>query len=270
MTPALGLSGIRNKRNADVDDNTEARKVKIDIHPVLALDRSSAPRRPIHWRHCTGALEARHCATHVLHLHTPSLLLLRQRSVSLAPSWSKPLVALFVLFLEVQVRRRSRPQEDNNPVLPEVPLREWPMPILFQELVRVEILTGSLSSCHQEEVVAPEAHWVRRNDDTIDHHSKRNAPLVYSVRKTLVFLGLPNKQVGQACPKKKQADQSARTDEDKEIAIIAASNAVVEPDTVMVLCLDTVVTNTTMMGARRAPNIAAFAVLCGYLHSCVR
>jgi hypothetical protein len=82
-------------------------------------------------------------------------------------------------------------------------------------------------------------------------------------------LGFPDEKLGQRRAKEQEAQKSERANKNKEVTVVATANAVVDPDTVMVLRLDTVVTDAAMMGARRAPDIAAFAVLCWNFHGCI-
>ena len=55
--------------------------------------------------------------------------------------------------------------------------------------------------------------------------------------------------------------------EGEEISVIAASNAVVEPDTVMILGLDAVIAYSAMVSSRRTPDIASLAILGRDFHS---
>ncbi len=55
--------------------------------------------------------------------------------------------------------------------------------------------------------------------------------------------------------------QRARADECKKVPIIPSAHAIVEPDAVMILGLDTVVAGTTMMTSQRTPDVASLAIL---------
>ena len=143
------------------------------------------------------------------------------------------------------------------------------MPVLLREFMRVEVFPCSLGPRHQEKVIRPKACRIRRDNNSINEHSKRNAPFVNRISKTRVFLVSPDKEMGQARSEKKKAEQCTRTDKCEEIAIVATSNAIVEPNTVVILRFNTIVTNAAMMGSRRAPDVAALAVLGWYLHCCI-
>lgn len=65
---------------------------------------------------------------------------------------------------------------------------------------------------------------------------------------------------------KTRADQvggenCGRGDKCKEISVIAFSDTVIEPDTVVVVGLDTVIAEAAVMSTRRAPDVASPAVL---------
>jgi len=76
----------------------------------------------------------------------------------------------------------------------------------------------------------------------------------------------------QTCGEQEQAKDCAEAYEREEVPVVAPSDTVVQPYTMVVLRLDAVVADATVMGARRAPYVAAFAVLgwdfhCGALAS---
>ena len=77
---------------------------------------------------------------------------------------------------------------------------------------------------------------------------------------------LPDYDMCETGPDDKQAQQGRGRDKYKEETVVAASDAIVEPNTVVILCLDAIVANPTVMGAGRAPDVAAFAVFGGHLH----
>ena len=54
---------------------------------------------------------------------------------------------------------------------------------------------------------------------------------------------------------------SSSADEGKEIAIISPANAIVDPYAMMVLRLNAVVTDSTMVAPRWAPYVARLAIL---------
>jgi len=79
----------------------------------------------------------------------------------------------------------------------------------------------------------------------------------------LVFVG---NNLSDACAEKKYPTKSAGCDESKEIAVVATSDTIVEPNAVMVLSFNAIVANSTMMTTRWPPDIAGSAVLGRNLH----
>ena len=52
-----------------------------------------------------------------------------------------------------------------------------------------------------------------------------------------------------------------------KVPVIASANAVIDPDTVMVLSFNTVVADPTVMASWRSPDVARLAVLGREVHS---
>lgn len=65
-----------------------------------------------------------------------------------------------------------------------------------------------------------------------------------------------------------RAEDCCGCDEGKEIAVVSAPYAVVEPDAVVVLGFDTVVTDSAMMASGWSPEVACFAVFGRHFHCC--
>jgi hypothetical protein len=84
--------------------------------------------------------------------------------------------------------------------------------------------------------------------------------------------------VSKAGAEEEETEEGGSTDEYKEVAIVTATDTVVQPDAVMILGFDAVVANTTMVRTWGPPDIAAFAVFgrdfhssiaaCGRYHHC--
>lgn len=64
----------------------------------------------------------------------------------------------------------------------------------------------------------------------------------------------------------KQGENGTRAHKGKEVAIVAPAYAVVQPNTVVIKCFNTIVTDTTVIAARRPPDSAGLAVLDRYIH----
>jgi hypothetical protein len=63
------------------------------------------------------------------------------------------------------------------------------------------------------------------------------------------------------------ADNRTSGDEGEEVAVVSTSDAVIEPDAVVILSLDAVVADSTVVTSRWPPDIAGLAVLSGDFHS---
>lgn len=111
-------------------------------------------------------------------MHLESSLRLDVFGQVLALLSSKALVSLLIGLFELQVRRRPGSCQNSNPVLQEIPLRERPVAILFLELVGIEILSRRLAAAHEEEVVRPQRSGIRKRESGVNHHCKRDSPLV--------------------------------------------------------------------------------------------
>ena len=75
-----------------------------------------------------------------------------------------------------------------------------------------------------------------------------------------------DENLGKTCTKEEEPNDCSSCNEGEEISVIAASNAVVEPDTVMILSLNTIITYSAMVSSRRSPYIASFAIFGGDFH----
>ena len=74
----------------------------------------------------------------------------------------------------------------------------------------------------------------------------------------------------EACEGKENSQKGTGADKGKEVSVVPATNAVVEPNTVMILGVDAVVADTAVVTARRSPDVAGFAIFHGYVHRCGR
>lgn len=70
----------------------------------------------------------------------------------------------------------------------------------------------------------------------------------------------------QTGSEQKQPDERSGRHEGEEVAIISPANTVVEPDAMMILRLNAIVTDTAMMGSRGTPDVTCLAVLRWHLH----
>jgi hypothetical protein len=81
-----------------------------------------------------------------------------------------------------------------------------------------------------------------------------------------VILRLVRNAVSKTCKGEINTKNRAGGDECEEVSIIAAAHAVVEPDTVMIQGLDTVIAYSTVIAPWWPPNVAGLAVLDWNIH----
>ena len=140
------------------------------------------------------------------------------------------------------------------------------MPLDFEEVVRIEILSRRLSSSHQKQMISHKARRIRGNQNPVDEHGKGHAPDINGLAKGDGRSRLIAQAVTEAAKCQEDAQKRARSDKSEEVAIIASANAVVEPEAMMILCFGAVVANATVMSARRSPYVAGLAVFGRNLH----
>jgi hypothetical protein len=75
--------------------------------------------------------------------------------------------------------------------------------------------------------------------------------------------------VREAEGKQHQAQQRRGGDVGEEVPVIPPSDTIVQPDAMMILRLDARIADSAVMCARRAPDVAAFAVFGRDLHGLV-
>jgi hypothetical protein len=236
------------------NSHAEMNKVQAvrEVYTPLSI---SSTRRPLEGRQ------------HVLHFNITTLAIrfgvpncryfLRGR-----PSW----ISLFVFILESQVSRRTWAKQNNEDVLQRIAVIEWSIAVLSRELLRVQILACGLRTAHQEDMIAPETDWIRSGNDAIDEHCKRYAAVIDCVDKIRVKVGHVAEDLAQAREREKEAKHWGSRDKGEKVTVVAPTNAVVKPHTVVVLRFHAVVADPAVVRSWIAPNIAGLAVLCGIVH----
>jgi hypothetical protein len=81
-----------------------------------------------------------------------------------------------------------------------------------------------------------------------------------------VFLIHVDQNLGKACAKKVETKEGGERDEGEKVAVVASSNTIVQPDTMMVLSFNAVVAYSAMMTSWWTPDVTSLAVLSGYFH----
>jgi hypothetical protein len=179
---------------------------------------------------------------------------------------AQALIAILVFLLELHVGRRSRTSKNGNPVLENITLREGPMSVRLGKLVRVEIFSGGLAAAGEEKMVRPKRRGIRYCNQTVDHHGPRDSPLRDCSSKRYVLSRHEDQDVCQTGANQEEGENGAEADKSKEVAIVSATNTVVEPHAVMVKGFDTIVADSTVIAARGSPNVTCLAELHRYIH----
>lgn len=78
--------------------------------------------------------------------------------------------------------------------------------------------------------------------------------------------GFVYQDMRQTGPKEEKRKDSRGTDKGKKVPVVAAADTVVKPDTMVVQGLDAIIANTTVIAARRSPDVACLAVLHRHIH----
>lgn len=179
---------------------------------------------------------------------------------------AQALIAILVLLLELHVGRRPRTPKNGNPVLKDVTLREGSVSVSLGKLVRVEIFSCGLAAAGEEEMVRPKRRGIRYCNQTVDHHGPGNSPLGDCSAKRYVLSRHVDQDVCQTGANQEEGENSAEADKSKKVAIVAATNTVVEPHAVMVKGFNTIVADSTVIAARGSPNVTCLAELHRYIH----
>lgn len=142
------------------------------------------------------------------------------------------------------------------------------MTIFFQEFMRVEVFTRRIAARHKEEMVSHQRSWIGNGKDRVDDHRERDAPMIYTFRKTDMALICIHNNLRQTRSKYIKSQKRTCRKEHEEIPVIATAYTVVDPDAMVVLRFDAVVADAAVVAPGWSPDIAGFAVLCGHFHGC--
>ena len=141
------------------------------------------------------------------------------------------------------------------------------MAICLDKLMAVDVLSCGLASSNKPEVIHPKASWVRRGQQAIDKHCKRDSVVFYRRVKGNVVFGGVSQTVAKATKGQECTQEGTPADKSEEEAIIASPYAIINPDTVMVYSLNAIIAHPTMVAPWRPPNVAGFTVLGRHVHS---
>lgn len=199
-------------------------------------------------------------------LHLCSVLFANTRRPLVTTPWAESLVSLLVLLLEMQVSRRSGSPKHSEPVLDEIPLSKGPMSLCLGEPSRRQILSRSLTLPNKHHMIHPQSSRIRKRQKPVYKHSKRDTTFANSRANRNTVLVRICDNMPQAGERKKQSQKRAGADKAEEESIVAPSHTVVDPDTMMVQSLYTVVADSAMITARWSPDVASLAVFDRYIH----
>lgn len=139
--------------------------------------------------------------------------------------------------------------------------------ILLQELVAIQKLASRFASRHQEHVVAHQCRRIQKPDEPIDHHGEGNGVVVDGLGERDLVAGHVDEYLGEGCADQVQRKQSCGRDKGEEVAVVAPSDAIVQPHAMMVGGLDAVIAHPAVVGARRAPDLTCLTVFGRDFHS---
>ena len=145
----------------------------------------------------------------VLHLHAllgVHVLLLLLLADVMVLGGSESLVARDVLLLKTIIRRRPWSTENHEPVLEPVTLSEGAIPVLLQELVRVEVLACCLAPRHEEQVVSHQCSRIERGAKAIYDHSEGLAEFVDGRTESDALLASVNEDLSKASASQVKAE----------------------------------------------------------------
>lgn len=134
----------------------------------------------------------------------------------------------------------------------------------------VEEFVSCLSAEDQEQMVAPQRHGIHESQDAIEEHCKRYTILIDGTRPGRVIMATPRSHMTNAGSEKVDSKKGSRSYKEEEIAVVASADTIIQPDTVVILCFDTVVTYAAVVTSRWSPDVTALTVLGRNLKETVR
>lgn len=102
---------------------------------------------------------------------------------------------------------------------------------------------------------------IEEKDETENDERKGNREMLHGFGERNVLAIFVSEHLEETCADEVGSENRGRGNKGKEISVVAFSDTVVEPHTVVVMGLDAVVTEATVVSTRRPPDIASSAVL---------
>lgn len=120
-------------------------------------------------------------------------------------------------------------------------------------------------------MVTPQTSRVSKRERRVQHQGESDAllrpPRQRSAEADVVLVSV-ELDVRRGESDEQECQERGGSDVRVEIAVVPPAYTIVEPDAVVVLGFDAAVANAAVVGAGRAPDLAAFAVFGGDFHCC--
>lgn len=176
------------------------------------------------------------------------------------------LVTFDMRVLKLEVTGSSRLSKDSNQVPESTALCEGAVSVFLLKLAGVQVFSCCFTSAHQEDMIDCQSGRVRSCKAAIYDHGKGKTPLIDGFTKSDTFHHHIAKDMSKTSREKEDGEYSACSNEGEEVTVISASNAIVEPDTVMVQGFNAVVAYSAVIATRWTPDAAGLAVLYWHIH----
>lgn len=202
-----------------------------------------------------------------LHFHA---IIFRSRSPACTRPSNSPrseaLITLLVFTFEMQICGWPWSAKNSNVVLYPVALGERSVSVDFGEFVRIEVFPCGFASAHEKKMVAEQRCRIRRSENTIYEHGKRCSPVANGMAECNSGLRAICETVSETGESKKEPENRPRSDEGEKVAIVSSTNTIVEPNTVMIECFDTIIANPAMIASRWPPDVTSLAIFDRDIH----
>lgn len=168
-----------------------------------------------------------------------------------------PQISLAVRCLELHVARHPRADEYRVPVLGPSRQSKRSVTILLREFLAVNVLSRRFASGDKKEVISREAGRKDKCERAVHDHSKSNSFCRVACLKgpsKSLRVEVPGDVVSCAACQVEYREYNEHysqyagfNDECEEVAVVAATNAIVEPRTVVIVGLHTSIALTAVM-----------------------
>lgn len=171
-----------------------------------------------------------------------------------------------VLALELVVGRLPGTTHHDQEVAYNARLSKRPESLLLDKLMRVHILSCGFAPGREEDVIPHQCSGVEEKDESENDERKGNWKMLHALAERDLLAVRVGNDLDETRADEVGGENCGRGNKCKEISVVAFSDTVIEPDTVVVVGLDTVIAKATVVGTWRAPDVASSAVLNGDFH----